>query len=241
MWLIALSIFSAAFLVFQIQPIIGKYILPWFGGGPAVWTTTVLFFQLFLFLGYLYAHLSATRLSVRQQLTIHLALIAGAAALLPVIPADTWKPADPAMPTIRIVLLLTATLGIPYLTLAATSPLLQAWSYRVRSQGAPYRLFALSNFASLAALITYPFVVEPLLSRPNQALIWSIGYVVFGAATLGAAVVLWRTSGKGALGGSTIAEAATSPEPKPFHRIMWLLLPATASTLMLAVTNELTQ
>src|SRR5215831_18958746 len=119
------AIFLGAFLLFLVQPLIGKYILPWFGGGPGVWTVCLLFFQMFLLGGYAYAHW-ASRLPARRQVFLHLALVL-AAVLLPVVPAQTWKPQDASHPTLHILALLTATIGAPYFVLASTSPLLQQW------------------------------------------------------------------------------------------------------------------
>jgi len=128
----ALTIFLGAFLLFQIQPLIAKYILPWFGGGPAVWTTCMLFFQVLLLAGYAYAHLSIRTLRPRAQVGIHLALLAAALTQLPVTPAEAWKPIAVELPTWQILLLLTASLALPYLVLSSTTPLLQAWFSRAR-------------------------------------------------------------------------------------------------------------
>ena len=137
----ALTIFVGAFLLFQVQPLIAKYILPWFGGGPAVWTTAMLFFQVVLLGGYAYAHLSIRRFSPRVQAGVHLALLAAALTQLPITPAEAWKPAAVDLPTWRILLLLTATIGLPYLVLSSTAPLLQAWFSRAPAgRGrSPYR------------------------------------------------------------------------------------------------------
>src|SRR4051794_35817521 len=145
----ALTIFIGAFLLFQIQPLIGKYILPWFGGGPGVWTTCMLFFQLALLAGYTYAHLISRWLKPRSQALVHLCLLLAALAVLPITPADFWKPHGQDNPTWRILLLLTATIGLPYLVLSSTGPLLQQWFCRAHPTGSPYRLYALSNAGSL--------------------------------------------------------------------------------------------
>ena len=118
----ALTIFTGAFLLFQVQPLLGKYILPWFGGGPGVWTVCLLFFQLALLAGYAYAHLAARWLMPRAQALLHLALVIAALALLPITPADSWKPVAGQNPTWHILVLLAATIGLPYFVLAATGP-----------------------------------------------------------------------------------------------------------------------
>ena len=182
----ALTVFLSAFLLFQVQPLIAKYLLPWFGGAPAVWTTCLLFFQVVLLAGYAYAHLLVSRFSPRAQAWIHAALLLAAAATLPIIPAARWKPLDPLNPTGRIIALLVLTVGVPFFALSATAPLLQAWVARAASaeeRGAsPYRLYALSNVASLLALLSFPFAVEPLLSRREAAWGWSGGFVLFAIA-----------------------------------------------------------
>src|SRR5271156_5076723 len=141
----ALTIFLGAFLVFQAQPIMGKYILPWFGGGPGVWTTCLLFFQLLLLGGYAYAHGSARWLKPRAQALVHLALLLAALPMLPITPRAAWKPAADGNPTLQILILLTATLGLPYFVLSATGPLMQHWFSRTHPGASPYRLYSLSN------------------------------------------------------------------------------------------------
>ena len=160
----ALTIFTGAFLLFQVQPLIGKYILPWFGGGPGVWTTCMLFFQALLLGGYAYAHL-LSRLKPRTQALVHLVLLVAALALLPITPSSTWKPHGGENPVLRILALLTVTLGLPYFVLSSTGPLMQQWFSRANPGRSPYRLYALSNVGSLLALVTYPFLVESYLTR----------------------------------------------------------------------------
>ncbi len=187
----ALTVFLSAFLLFQVQPLIGKYILPWFGGATGVWTTCLLFFQVMLLAGYAYAHLVVSRVSPRTQAWVHGALLLAALATLPVIPGDSWKPLDPHHPTWRILVLLAISVGLPYFALATTAPLLQAWVARTDARVAPYRLYALSNFASLLALVSYPFVIEPLLTRRHQAWVWSAMFLLFA---VGCAVCAFRAS-----------------------------------------------
>ena len=145
MVLYALTIFLSAFLLFQVQPLIGKYILPWFGGGPAIWTTCMLFFQTVLLAGYAYAHLVRTHLKERHQAVGHTALLVAAVLLLPIAPSAAWKPDQAGDPTWRILAALAASVGVPYFALSATSPLLQAWFSATYPGRSPYRLYALSN------------------------------------------------------------------------------------------------
>src|ERR1700675_4387970 len=179
MILYAVTIFLSAFLLFQVQPLIAKMILPWFGGSAAVWSASMLFFQLLLLAGYAYAHISIRFLKTRAQILLHLGLLLVSCLLLPILPSPSWRPTETGDPTLRILLLLAATIGLPYFLLSSTSPLLQAWFVRRTGSGVPYRLFALSNFGSMLALVSYPFVVEPRLATRPQAFTWSGGYVAF--------------------------------------------------------------
>jgi hypothetical protein len=235
--LFAPATFISAFLLFQVQPLISRYILPWFGGSAGVWTVSVLFFQVFLLIGYAYSHLLIRRLRPRTQAAVHAAVALAAAAMLPIIPAERWKPAGDEDPTLQILLLLTMTLGAPYLLVSATAPLLQAWFSRLNAGRSPYRLYALSNLASLLALLSYPFLVEPALTREAQAWAWSAGLLAFVVLLLGCAVLLWR---QGEDEGEVAAATAGIELHAEWSRIvMWLLLPACASLLMLAFTNRI--
>jgi len=189
----AAAIFLSAFLLFQIQPLAGKELLPWFGGSAAVWSACLLFFQAVLFLGYLYAHLIGTRLAPRRQGIVHLALLAIALAFLPIAAGAAWKPPDQSLPVPRILAFLAATLGLPYFLLSANGPLLQRW-YTLRSPGAPWRLYALSNAGSLLGLLSYPILVEPFLSLGAQRTLWSAAYLLFVAAVAACAIGLVRAA-----------------------------------------------
>ena len=190
----AFTIFAGAFLLFQVQPLIGKFILPWFGGGPGVWTTCLMFFQVMLLAGYAYAHLTARWLRPRAQVITHLVLLAAAVALLPITPSETWKPQEAGNPTFRILELLTVSLGLPYFVLASTGPLLQHWFSRTQPGRSPYRLYALSNTGSLLALLSYPFFVESHFTRTLQGRLWAWGLVVYAVACALCALHLWRTT-----------------------------------------------
>ena len=177
--LYASTIFLSAFLLFQVQPLISRFILPWFGGSPAVWTTCLLFFQTVLFAGYAYAHVSEHYFRPKVRTIVHLTLIVAALLTLPITPSDGWKPADSGYPTARILALLAVCVGLPYFVLASTGPLVQAWFSRAFPGRSPYRLYSLSNFGSLLALLSYPFVVEPALDGHAQSLWWTAGFVLF--------------------------------------------------------------
>ena len=237
MWLYALTIFLSAFLLFQVQPLIGKSILPWFGGGPAVWTTCMLFFQSALLAGYAYAHLLRTRVLERRQAWIHLAVLAAACCLLPIYPSAGWKPHGSEAPVWHILLILSVAVGLPYFALSATSPLLQAW-FNVSYPGkSPYKLYALSNVGSLLALASYPFVLEPLLRLKAQAISWSIAFGAFAVLCAWCALKARRDAPPGPL--SPQAAEGDAPLPGWVARALWVALPACGSVMLLAVTNQM--
>ena len=181
MVLYAATIFVSAFLLFLVQPVIAKQILPWFGGSAAVWTTCLVFFQFLLLFGYAYSDFTTRRMKPRSQVMLHWVLLAASLVSLPIIPDVVWKPAGDEDPVLRILGLLAATIGLPYFLLSTTGPLVQAWFARSFPAGTVYRLFALSNLASLLALIAYPPLIEPWIPTRTQSLIWSGGYVLFVA------------------------------------------------------------
>ncbi len=235
----AATIFLSAFLLFLVQPLLARLILPWFGGTAAVWTTCMLFFQSMLLAGYAYAHGTNARLSPRLQAALHTVLLAAALATLPIAPAESWKPRGDEAPTLHILLLLTATVGLPYLLLSATSPLLQAWFARVRPGANPYRLFAISNLASLLALVGYPLLVEPYLGNHEQVSLWSGLFALFA---LLCAALSWQAATAGpAVRVATAATAAEPAGPRRGDYLLWLALSGVGSVLLLAVTNHITQ
>ena len=234
--LISLTIFLSAFLLFQLQPVIARYILPWYGGHSGVWTTCMLFFQVGLLLGYTYAHLLVRILKVKYQIIVHAAILVLSLLVLPVIPSESLKPMGNVDPTWDILRLLLLTAGAPFLMVSATGPLVQHWYSQSHPRKSPYRLYALSNFGSLLALLTYPFLIEPLLGLDQQAKIWSFGYVVF------AVLCMW------------CGQALTSRTQSPSHRTensdrpwknsiawVWVGLSACGSILLLAVTSKITE
>jgi MFS family permease/SAM-dependent methyltransferase len=231
--LYAVTIFLSSFLLFLVQPLIARLILPWFGGSAAVWTTCMLFFQALLLAGYGYAHFSNRFLAGRRQAIVHIALLVLAVATLPISPGESWKPEGTEEPIFYIVRLLCVAVGLPYFLLAANSPLLQAWFARAKPDANPYRLFALSNVASLAALVGYPFVVEPFFSASEQVAGWSW---MFAAFALMCALVAWRTPARE----SAVTEEQAGRIEKS-RVLLWIALSATGSVLLLAVTNHLTQ
>ena len=227
-----------AFLVFQVQPVMSKYILPWFGGSPGVWTSCMLFFQVVLFLGYAYAH-ALTLLPRKWQGIVHAILALAALACLPISPSDAWKPHGTEDPTIAILKLLGATVGLPYFVLSSTSPLVQVWFSRAIPGGQPWRLYALSNIGSLVALLSYPFFFEPRWGVEQQTGMWSVAFVVFVILSL---FGVWQDRRNTAQGNEVNHDDSGPERPSPWwHRVLWVCLPAMASIMLLATTNEVCQ
>lgn len=238
----AATVFASAFLLFQVQPLIGKFILPWYGGSPAVWTTCMLVFQVLLFAGYAYAHGLAIWLPVRHQALLHTALLVTAAAMMPITPQLDWKPTGYESPAWSIVMLLVRTVGLPYFLLSSTGPLLQRWFCRTCPGRGTYRLYALSNVGSLLALLTYPFVFEPILSSSSQAWLWSVVFCGFAAGCLVCAIRAIRTTSQpldsqaGEIQ-ATLGGSKAGPIPATEY-ITWFCLASLPSIMLLATTNQ---
>jgi hypothetical protein len=228
-WLYALTIFLSAFLLFIVEPMAAKQLLPTLGGSSAVWTTCLVFFSLVLLLGYLYAHWVSSRFDSRKQAVIHILLLtAGLLTLgIRIRPSPAAVSFHPALTVFRV---LVMVIGLPYLALSATTPLLTAWyadSFEGRS---PYRLFALSNLASLLALASYPLLIEPGLSMNQQTKWWSGGFLLF-AVLCGA--IAWQ--GRRRVLSSTPEQAASTGHPEPF----WFLLALGGGMMLTAVTSHI--
>lgn len=244
MLLFATTVFLSAFLLFQIQPIVGKMILPWFGGSSSVWSVCIVFFQAALLLGYAYVHWLHEKLTPRQQLRLHMALLLVSLLALPVAADPSWKGVALEHPGWNVLAVLATAVGIPYLLLSTTGPLMQAWYARTFSAAVtsahPYRLYALSNLASMLALLSYPVLVEPIWAVDAQARGWSMGYALFVASCLATSLYAWRRVSVSA----NSTEAATlelAPAPSWAERLLWIGLSATPSILLLSLTRHLTQ
>ncbi len=235
----AATIFLSAFLLFLVQPIIAKQILPWFGGSSAVWTTALVFFQSTLLAGYAYADLTH-RLGARRQAVLHVGLLMVSLLSLPILASTEWKPQGDEAPILRILLLLVATIGLPYFLLSTTTPLLQAWYWRRFKAAVPYRLFALSNLASLLALLGFPVLFEPWFSLPQLGWGWSIVYLVFVLICATTAWISLRGSGDAEVS-SAAGDRSTAAAPSAGDQLRWLALAAMGSVMLLAVTNHVTQ
>ena len=234
----------SAFLLFLVQPLIAKQILPWFGGSSAVWTTCMLFFQGALLLGYAYADIAPRKLGSKRQPQLHIVVALIALLTLPILAPESWKPAGGEEPISRILLLLSVTIGLPYVLLSTTSPLIQSYFARLRPGQDPYRLFALSNAASLAALVAYPVAIEPYVGTRMQAWGWSTLFALF-VLLLGA--LAWRVSRAQSPAGESVAVAGSTGEansigsPELKKQLRWIALSAAGSMLLLAVSNHITQ
>jgi len=238
----ALAVFIGAFLLFAIQPLIGKYTLAWFGGGPEVWTACMLFFQVFLLAGYAYAHLLVSRLRPRGQVLLHVLLLAAALAVLPVTPKAAWRPTSPEFPVLKILLLLGGCIGLAYFVLSATGPLMQGWFTRTMPHRTPYRLYAFSNAGSLLALVSYPFIIEPVFTRQAQARLWGVGLGFFALLCAGCAVILLRQKDVSALTEGVKGDVESDCAACETRGVLlWFGLAACASVELLAVTNKICQ
>lgn len=248
------TIFVGAFLLFQIQPMMGKYVLPWFGGTASVWTTCMLFFQLLLLVGYLYSHLISTKLGPKAQAAVHTTSIALTAAAIiagavlwktPLLPAAGWRPASPEHPVTHLLTLLALAVGLPYLVLSSTGPLLQNWFARDFQGQSPYWLYALSNIGSLLGLVTYPILFEPAFGLRTQAWIWCAAYSVFlGGSFLCARMVRQHSPDRRETvqpKTAAVVGANTDAPPSTATQVFWFLLAALPSVMLLATTNLICQ
>ena len=234
-------IFLSAFLLFQVQPLIAKLILPFFGGGAAIWTACLLFFQAFLLMGYFYSHCLTQLKSVKMQLSIHLGLIALSLLTLPIGISLYTDVSPTTAPLSSILLLLTTSIGLPYFVLSSTGPLIQRWLTYVEVGKLPYQLYSLSNVGSLLALLSFPFVFEPLLNTSQQSIYWTVGYAIFAVLII---TLLWKMSQ---------LSLTTSIESKPIEndnsshvirlidKVLWISLAMVGVIILVATTNAMTQ
>jgi len=239
MFLFAATILLSAFLLFLVQPIIAKQILPWFGGTSAVWTTCMVFFQVLLLGGYAYSHFITRRLQPRTQAQLHIALLAVSLAFLPIVPRDWLKPTGGQDAALTIIVLLGVTIGLPYFLLSSTGPLVQKWVAHRFPERTVYRLFALSNFGSLLGLLAFPFVIEPFANSRTQSYVWSGAYTLF---VLACAMTAWQ-SARSANRSAFAVTAPTADERSPLisDYLLWLAFAALGSVLLLASTSHITQ
>jgi spermidine synthase len=256
--LFAVTLFVSSALLFLLQPMFAKMVLPMLGGSPAVWNTCVVFFQAALLAGYAYVHIVTARLSLRAQVILHGALLLVAAVTFPIGLHAGWTPPTDHNPIPWLLQVLFVSVGLPFFVVSTTAPLLQKWFSGTGHPSAsdPYFLYAASNAGSIVALLSYPVLVEPVLRLRDQSASWAIGYGVLAVLTTSCAVVAWRATqhakvpqrtGAGAVpDGSNVAgrdgfrrELEAAPTLPWSRRLKWLALAAAPSSLMLGVTTYL--
>lgn len=242
--LYSLAIFVASSLVFLVQPMVAKMILPLFGGTPAVWNTAMVFFQALLLGGYAYAHASTRLLGLSRQPLVHVLLLLAPLALLPIALPDNAAPTGEVAPALWVLYVLAVAVGVPYFVVSTASPLLQRWFSQVDHPAArdPYFLYAAGNAGSLLGLLGYPLIVESRLTLDQQATLWSLGYGAFAALSL-VCIVALHYSRRGARARASRAYDAAAQPSTPLtssERLRIVLLAGVPSSLMLGVTTYIT-
>jgi hypothetical protein len=231
------TVAANAALLFAVEPLVSKRVLPLFGGAPSVWNTCLMAFQALLFVGYLYAHAIARRLGTRAQIGVHLALFAASLAALPPLVRNAAPPAG-WPPAAWLLVLLLGAIGAPFIVLAAGAPLLQRWFGELPGRPEPYFLYAASNAGSMLALLAYPLLVEPSLGLDQQARWWGAGYAALGIGLAGCGLLVWR-----AREGTTDAAPVAPPAARAVSardRLTWMALAFVPSSLLLGVTRYVT-
>jgi SAM-dependent methyltransferase len=237
-FLLPLTVFLGAFLLFLLEPLFAKLILPRFGGSAAVWATCLVFFQCALLLGYVYADLTTRHLNTPKHVVLHIAVLLLGLCFLPVAPHTIWYSLGASHPAAHILVVLTVSIGLPFVLLSATSPLVQGWHARAFANSEPYHLFALSNLASLLALLSFPFLIEPRLSSHQQSLLWSALFATFVAVCSLTALLASRATPAGSpIARLEVAETAAAPSPD--QKLLWVSLSACGSMLLLSITNHI--
>ena len=234
--LFAGTLFTSASLMFVLQPLFGKLLLPLLGGSPAVWNTCMVFYQSILFLGYLYAHTVSTRFGQHRQIQIHTAVILVSFLALPLALPENIAPPTDSNPTLWLLWTLFLAIGLPFFVVSTTAPLIQKWFANIghHTSHDPYYLYAASNTGSLIALLSYPFLLEPTIGLANQKVYWSIGYLILCLLIAGCAFVLWKTQQNKAIEQDSLAEE----EPLGIYRkLHWMALAFVPSSLLLGLTN----
>jgi hypothetical protein len=233
------TIFLGSFLLFLVQPMIAKFILPWFGGGAAVWNVSLIFFQTVLLGGYLYGHLATSFLNKKKQFYLHISILIISLLFLPIIPSLGWKPVNAGNPTLKILGLLLVTIGIPYLVLSTTSPLIQVWFSKEFEGKSPYRLYALSNIAALSSLFLYPVLIEPHITLKNQAYLWSALYAIYVLLT---GFTIYKYSRlKEIKKEEFIDKIEKGLKPNFKKHLRWIVFAMSGTIMLMAVTNQATQ
>ncbi|GJL84636.1 MAG: hypothetical protein DHS20C02_04110 [Micavibrio sp.] len=236
----SLTLLLSATLLFSIQPMFSKMILPMLGGTPSVWNTAMLFFQVMLLGGYAYAHGTTKFMSIRAQAILHFVLLCIFTVVLPIAIPDGWTPPVDHDPTFWQLTLMGITVGGPFFVLAGSAPMLQRWFAATDHKDAdnPYFLYGASNLGSMTALLAYPVIIEPLMNVPAQSLAWAIGYVSLIAMILLSAILVWAHDGKTEKKGKR--KPANDQNITWAMRAQWTILAFAPSSLMLGVTTFIT-
>jgi hypothetical protein len=234
--LFAVTLFASAALMFVLQPMFGKILLPLLGGSPAVWNTCMVFYQSILFLGYLYAHYLSTRLSQHKQIVVHIAIIAVSFIALPVGLSDGVSPPTESNPTFWLLGTLLTAIGLPFFVVSTTAPLMQKWFSDVghHTSDDPYFLYAASNSGSLLALLSYPFLLEPNIGLANQKSFWSIGFAILCLLIASCAFVLWKAKQNAV---SELVDDSQDESLTLQTKLHWLGLAFVPSSLLLGLTT----
>ena len=247
------AIFIGAFLLFQVQPLIAKVILPYFGGGAAVWTACLLFFQAFLLLGYLYAHLLSKIADFKKQAVIHSALLLLSLCVLPIgsFPVETVaKLAETDnLPLTNVLMLLASSIGLPYFILSSTGPIAQHWFSLANHHQSPYKLYSLSNVASLVALLSFPFLIEPFFTSAQQSLYWSVIYFVYALVMAALLVKIARNNQQPKAHDEPLVEQGNEPTKQHdfvsvytrWTPLLWLGFSTLGVIFLVSTTNAMTQ
>ena len=235
--LFAGTLFISATLMFILQPLFGKLLLPLLGGSPAVWNTCMVFYQTVLFFGYLYAHILSSKCDPRRQVLIHAVVIVVSFIALPVALPEVTNPPTDTNPTFWLMGILFLAIGLPFFVVSTVSPLLQKWFADIghHTSEDPYYLYAASNAGSMVALLSYPFLIEPTIGLVEQKSFWSIGYVLLGILIIGCAVVLWRNQPAELT--DKIEEVEELENLPLLTQLHWLVLAFVPSSLLLGLTN----
>ncbi|HEV8060862.1 MAG TPA: fused MFS/spermidine synthase, partial [Gemmataceae bacterium] len=236
--LYAITLFSSAFLLFLIQPLFAKLVLPLLGGSPGVWNTCMVFFQSALLAGYAYAHFVSRRFSVTWQILLQAIILVAAFALLP-IQLGNGSPPTSTTPIFWLLKTLAVAVGVPFVVLATTAPLLQRWYARIATHRDPYLLYSASNAGSLLALLAYPVAIEPVWTLGNQSAGWRWGFALYGLCVVVCAMALWQQATRSA-DTDSVQRRSAEPAPAWRRRLFWLLLAFVPSSLLLSVTTYLT-
>jgi hypothetical protein len=237
--LFAGTLFISATLMFVVQPMFGKILLPLLGGTPAVWNTCMVFYQMILFLGYLYAHFLTSRQLKQRQILVHVAVLVISFIALPLALPEGTTPPTESNPTLWLIWTLLLAIGLPFFVVSTTAPLLQKWFANIghHTSDDPYYLYAASNAGSLLSLLSYPFIIEPNIGLADQRVVWSIGYGLLALLIAGCGYLLWRSHDTASTFEVNDNNTSSATELSLSTKLYWLVLALVPSSLLLGLTN----